>query len=441
MANELILTQAEIKDKAIAYLDSLGMTKSLKPAQKDTFVEICQAYQLNPFKKEIWAVPYKDDFSIIVGYETYLKRAERTGKLNGWKVEYTGDVAHKQVQSNGYTKTVIDQERSTLCAILTIYRKDWEHPFVHEAYLSEFCGMSPIWVKSARFMLKKTVISQGFRLCFSDDLGGLPYTMEETDTFKPVMDAPAQQKEEPKQITDTPKTPSIELANALKTANRLMSEFSMLYSVKEGYDQNLKAAFQAGDIGTMEAIITVLEAKKKAAEDAMKAQRKPMPGKIAEAEIVPESEPKAEAEQPQEDTFELNKLRSDIVNGFNALAKLKVDRFDQPSRKAESMKKHLDVENLAECTDIPKLTAYLDHLRQVFLDKDKPKEKKTKAKDEKPDPKAEARKVIDALPEGYAKTQAEKCWKELLVQGSGWEFITETDWSSMKEADNEAENL
>ena len=32
MANELILTQAEIKDKAIAYLDSLGMTKSLKPA-------------------------------------------------------------------------------------------------------------------------------------------------------------------------------------------------------------------------------------------------------------------------------------------------------------------------------------------------------------------------------------------------------------------------
>lgn len=423
MANELILTQAEIKDKAIAYLDSLGMTKSLKPAQKDTFVEICQAYQLNPFKREIWAVPYKDDFSIIVGYETYLKRAERTGKLNGWKVEYTGDVAYKQVQSNGYTKTVIDQERSTLCAILTIYRKDWEHPFVHEAYLSEFCGMSPIWVKSARFMLKKTVISQGFRLCFSDDLGGLPYTMEETDTFKPVMDAPTQQKEEPKQIANTPKTAPIELANALKTANRLMSEFSMLYSVKEGYEQNLKAAFQAGDIGTMESLIAELEAKKKAAEDAM-------PGKIAEAEQPPEN-----------DTFELNKLRSDIVNGFNALAKLKVDRFDQPSRKAESMKKHLDVENLAECTDIPKLEAYLDHLRQVFLDKDKPKDKKTKDKNEKPDPKAEARKIIDALPEGYAKTQAEKCWKELLVQGSGWEFIIETDWSSMKqEREDENEN-
>lgn len=427
MANELILTQAEIKDKAIAYLDSLGMTKSLKPAQKDTFVEICQAYQLNPFKKEIWAVPYKDDFSIIVGYETYLKRAERTGKLNGWKVEYTGDVAHKQVQSNGYTKTVIDQERSTLCAILTIYRKDWEHPFVHEAYLSEFCGMSPIWVKSARFMLKKTVISQGFRLCFSDDLGGLPYTMEETDTFKPVMDAPAQQKEEPKQITNTPKTPPIELANALKTANRLMSGFSMLYSVKEGYEQNIKAAFQAGDIGTMDAIITELEAKKKTAEDAMKAQRKPMP----------EHEP--EAEQPPEETLELDKLRSDIEKGFNALAKLKVDRFDQPNRKIESMKKHLDVESLAECTDIPKLTAYLDHLRQVFLDKDKPKEKKTKAKDEKPDPKTEARKVIDALPENsYARNQAEACWKECLISGNGFEVIRDTDWSNVKEPENES---
>ena len=105
------------------------------------------------------------------------------------------------------------------------------------------------------------------------------------------------------------------------------------------------------------------------------------------------------------------------------------------------MKKHLDVENLAECTDIPKLTAYLDHLRQVFLDKDKPKEKKTKAKDEKPDPKTEARKVIDALPDGYAKTQAEACWTECLVQGSGWEFIVETDWSNVKEPENEADNL
>lgn len=304
-----------------------------------------------------------------------------------------------------------------------------------------------MYQKYPKRMLRARAVSFACRDGFGDIFAG-SYTPEElnggdepdTPHKQEIVDAKVV---EPKH--EAPKSTPSELDNALKTANRLMGEFSMLYSVKEGYDQNLKAAFQAGDIGTMESLIAELEAKKQKAEDAMKAQRKPkVEEPITDAEIVSE-EPAPEVD---EQALALNKVRADIVNGFNALAKLKVDRFDQPSRKAESMKKHLDVENLAECTDIPKLEAYLEHLRQVFLDKDKPKEaKKEKGEkgkeeeDEKPDPKAEARKIIDALPEGYAKTQAEKCWKELLVQGSGWEFIIETDWSSMKEADNEAETL
>ena len=73
--NEIATTTANAKELAIKYLDSLGFTKPLKYEQKETFIEICTAYQLNPFKREIWAVPYKDQFSIIVGYETYLKHA------------------------------------------------------------------------------------------------------------------------------------------------------------------------------------------------------------------------------------------------------------------------------------------------------------------------------------------------------------------------------
>jgi hypothetical protein len=39
------------------------------------------------------------------------------------------------------------------------------------------------WNKRPKFMLKKVCIGQGFRLCFSTDLGGLPYTEEEGEVI------------------------------------------------------------------------------------------------------------------------------------------------------------------------------------------------------------------------------------------------------------------
>ena len=52
---------------------------------------------------------------VIVGYEVYLKRAERTGNLDGWRayIDGTGEDAR---------------------AVVEIYRKDWNHPFIHETF-------------------------------------------------------------------------------------------------------------------------------------------------------------------------------------------------------------------------------------------------------------------------------------------------------------------
>ena len=147
------------------YLSAMGLVKKLTANESQQFAAICQAYELNPFKKEIYAIKYGDTFSIIVGYETYIKRAERSGKLAGWSVATSGKLAD-----------------NSLKAIITIYRKDWQQPFIHEVYFQEYQQNTKIWKEKPITMIKKVAISQGFRMCFSDELGGMPYTAEEVQT-------------------------------------------------------------------------------------------------------------------------------------------------------------------------------------------------------------------------------------------------------------------
>ena len=160
MSKELSVVQdnqvIDYRAKATEWLSNMG-TK-LPQQQTAQFLELCQAYKLNPFKREIYAVGYKDKFNIIVGYEVYIKRAERIGKLDGWKC--------------------ITNENNTKAKI-TIYRKDWKYPFEHEVLMEEVKQNSPIWQKMPIFMMKKVCIEQGFRLCFPDEMGGMPYGEEE----------------------------------------------------------------------------------------------------------------------------------------------------------------------------------------------------------------------------------------------------------------------
>jgi len=95
-----------------------------------------------------------------VGYETYLKRAVATGKLDGWRVWIEG-------------------KGEDMKAVIEIKRKDWSEPFRWEVHRREFDTGKSSWKKMPTFMLKKVAIAQGFRLAFPEDLGGMPYIPEE----------------------------------------------------------------------------------------------------------------------------------------------------------------------------------------------------------------------------------------------------------------------
>ncbi len=136
-----------------------AVTETLR---KYGFMNTAKAYGLNPMKREIHFIKYGNGpAQTIVGYESYIKRAERTGKLDGWRVwiDDFGSPAER--------------------AIIEIKRKDFSSPFTWEVYRKEFDRNQANWKTMPTFMLKKVAIAQGFRLAFPDEIGGMPYIPEE----------------------------------------------------------------------------------------------------------------------------------------------------------------------------------------------------------------------------------------------------------------------
>ncbi len=158
------------KQTILDYLKAFGLASELTEAEKLQFIEIAQAFKLNPFKREIHVAVFGEGenrrMSIVVGYETYLKRAERTGKLDGWNVS-------------------IDGEGENMVAMVEIWRRDWSHSFRHQVYWREAVQKkrdgtpTSFWAKQPRLMLRKVALAQGFRWAFPEDLSGLPYDAAE----------------------------------------------------------------------------------------------------------------------------------------------------------------------------------------------------------------------------------------------------------------------
>ena len=202
------------KQTILDYLAAIGLTAELTEAERTQFVSVCQAFGLNPFKREVYATVYGEGsyrrFSVIVGYETYLKRADRSGKLDGWssRIEGTGD---------------------DMKAIVEIHRRDWSEPLVHEVHFVEAVQkkkdgtLTSFWSKMPRFQLKKVCISQAFRLCFPDELGGLPYTSDELPDAESLASA-----------SSAPSTPSPLSVSQPKTA---VSEAAPLASSSNAPDE------------------------------------------------------------------------------------------------------------------------------------------------------------------------------------------------------------
>lgn len=181
MSNEIeTITESKIQE----YINTFMSGTNLTAPETMQFIEIAKAYQLNPFKREIYCIAYgtgeKRKLSILTGYEVYLKRAERLKMLDGWSVEVKGTLNPIKKTVFRYGKNqLIDSWSGDLSATITIYRKDWKLPFIHTVDFDEYNQNNDIWISKPKTMIKKVAISTGFRLCFPDEMGGMPYTSDE----------------------------------------------------------------------------------------------------------------------------------------------------------------------------------------------------------------------------------------------------------------------
>ena len=194
MSESVVNEKALVKDKAPSieklteWLDVFGRGKQLPDHVKKLFLEICGAYHLNPFKKEIHLVPFWNkatkqyDYAPIIGYEVYLKRAERTQLLDGWECHTEGEL---NINNTTYPER----------AVVTIWRKDRSKPLIWSVLFSEVAQwakdaktgkeyLTSFWHSQPDFQLKKVAISQGMRLDFPDELGGMAYEYPYTDEME-----------------------------------------------------------------------------------------------------------------------------------------------------------------------------------------------------------------------------------------------------------------
>jgi len=165
MSNNDLVIQKEGQDHPEVNVGIEDVKKYIAPNATDKelymFMNIAKSYGLNPFKREVHFCKYGNSpGQVIVGYETYIKRAERTGQLDGWSVWTEKDGLGEK-------------------AVIEIHRKDRSRPFRWEVYREEFDKKQSTWKAMPYFMLKKVAISQGFRLAFPEEIGGMPYTPDE----------------------------------------------------------------------------------------------------------------------------------------------------------------------------------------------------------------------------------------------------------------------
>ena len=156
-----------ISEETIEKFLSASQSKLL-PEEKTMFSHIARALNLNPFLRQIYVIAYNTQqgrkLSIVVSYMEYIKRALRTGLVNGWHAEPLYD-------ENGK----LDGSK------IIILRKDWATQFDWTVRFSEFDKKHSIWQQQPSFQITKVAISQGFRLCFPEETADLPLSDAENE--------------------------------------------------------------------------------------------------------------------------------------------------------------------------------------------------------------------------------------------------------------------
>lgn len=137
------------------------------------FLEVCRFRGLNPFNREIYAIPGKGGkMTFQVSIDGLRLLAERSGK-------YRGQLGPMFCGADGVWHEEWLEKAPPVAAKVGVLRDSFTHPVWAVARYDSYCqDNSPIWKKMPDLMLAKCAESLALRRAFPAETGGL-YTHEE----------------------------------------------------------------------------------------------------------------------------------------------------------------------------------------------------------------------------------------------------------------------
>lgn len=141
------------------------------------FMELCKYQKLNPFVGEAYAIKFGNDFQMVVGYETYKRRAEENPAYIGRKSGIVVQRGESIVQKEGTCLYPGEHLIGGWCRVYRNRNGEKEEMF-KEVGIEEYDKKQANWKSKPCTMIEKVAVSQALRAAFPRDYEGL-YTAEE----------------------------------------------------------------------------------------------------------------------------------------------------------------------------------------------------------------------------------------------------------------------
>lgn len=152
-------------------------------AEFSNFISIIKATWLNPFKREIWCVKYKDNpAQIFIWRDGYRKVAKQHKDYTYHRVDVICENDEVEVENGKLIKHKYSfKDRWKILWAYCIVRKKWyeEEIFNYVDFEEYDTGMSK-WKTSPKTMIKKVAEAQTLRMVF-DEL--LEWTYDESENY------------------------------------------------------------------------------------------------------------------------------------------------------------------------------------------------------------------------------------------------------------------
>lgn len=173
-------------ETALQYIDEMGLLKKVPKSTIMLFLDYCKVEKLNPFKNEIYLIPFKDTYQPVTSFNIYLRRMWATNEVEDFAFQT------KMINVNAAPN------KDNLVCYVRIKRKGMNNPAEVTLYGRECDGRGPIWTAKPRQMLEKTAVVRAIRYFFADVIA-LPYSKEELEE-----EATPKQPDQPLQVEELP---------------------------------------------------------------------------------------------------------------------------------------------------------------------------------------------------------------------------------------------